>query len=581
MGFAHLRLLAVAVTALSTLPAQEFVRIEAGSSTVTDSITNLPVTVRTSAFEIARDEVTQAEFQRVMGANPSIHKGPKLPVENVTWQEAIDYCNRRSRAEKLKPCYSAAGAWDRTCNGYRLPTEAEWMRAAGAKTTLPADVLAGANLYSGETTMDAIGRRAASGGARNAGEGKPSALGVRDLAGNVWEWCYDRFNAGTVIDSVSDPAGPQTGGERVIRGGSYLTPAQRWHKSFRSSFSPSRRSSFLGFRTVKSPGIATRTQRESIGVRTVGSMVPVEAKQPAAKPRSAEITKTWLDVLGHPRVNAAGIRARVVETVTEPAWTGRLLELTAEPDQPWRAMLILPAHEVTRPLPVVIVPFYDVDSPVGVNLGGRNFTPAGVRAFAHLAVQQGMAALAVRWSGENDGPGYQEVIANLALRHPGVTGLGYWVWQSRQLVDWLVKQPEIDARRIGIAGHSLGGKMALYASAFEPRIRAVVSSEPGISLAFSNYGDPWYFGERLALLPKGSDQHELLEIIAPRPFLLIAGEDSDGDKSRPVLERAAAAYAATGGAGKLFFLNHRTGHSPTPESIVSAMEWLAGALRAE
>jgi acetyl esterase/lipase len=190
-----------------------------------------------------------------------------------------------------------------------------------------------------------------------------------------------------------------------------------------------------------------------------------------------------------------------------------------------------------------------------------------------------MGALVVRWAGENHGPGYLEVVASMAERHPELSGLGYWVWQAQRVADWLTAQPEVDAGRIGIMGHSLGGKMALYAGAFEPRIRAVVSSEPGMALAFSNYGDPWYLGERLAMLPQGADHHELLQLTAPRPFLLIAGESADGEKSVPLLERAAGAYAARGGAGSLVFLNHRSGHSPTPESVVAAMEWLRDRLR--
>ena len=86
-------------------------------------------------------------------------------------------------------------------------------------------------------------------------------------------------------------------------------------------------------------------------------------------------------------------------------------------------------------------------------------------------------------------------MANLKLRHPNCTGLGKWVWDSHRLLDYLYTLPEIDRENIGIIGHSLGGKMSLYAAAFDPRIIAVVSSELGIGLSFSNYEDYWYFGD--------------------------------------------------------------------------------------
>lgn len=567
----HCALLCLALLP-AALVAQEFARIPAGSLAVTDGLTQLPVTIHRGAFDIGRDEITQAEFQRVMAANPAHHRGSQRPVENVSFEAALDYCNRRSLLEGLTPCYDGAGAWDRSCSGYRLPTEAEWIAAAGP----PATLVEGAHLAPGPLNVDELTERVSSLGTRLVGQGRASAAGVRDLLGNVWEWTWDRFNTVAFVDSVYDPAGPQTGHERVIRGGSYLSAAKAWNKGFRSSMPPAARSPFVGFRIARTVARATPATR----LKAVGSMQTVHSESGALKPDQPALARRWLEVLGQPKIGVEPVTVRLVETILEPTWTGRLLELSAESGLPWRAMLVLPAHLTTaRKLPVVIVPFYDVDSPAGKNLGGRNFTPPGVRALAVLAAQRGMAALAVRWSGENDGPGYQEVVAGLAIRHPGVTGLGYWVWQSRRLTDWLSEQPEIDPARIGIAGHSLGGKMALYAAAFEPRIQAVVASEPGISLSFSNYSDPWYFGPRIKLLAEGADQDDLLALIAPRPFLLVAGEDSDGDKSLSVLRRAARAYESLGAPGSLFFLNHRTGHSPTPESVVSAMEWLEGALR--
>jgi hypothetical protein len=292
-----------------------------------------------------------------------------------------------------------------------------------------------------------------------------------------------------------------------------------------------------------------------------GGLAPL---QPADKLR-----ELWTTVLGSPRGTKPKPEVRIIATDNEPGYIGTLMYLRTETASEEKIYLMLPhGRQVGDKLPVVIVPYYDVDTPAARPMGGRTFTPGGTRHFGALAVQRGYAAVAIRWFGESYGEHYAEAVANLKTRHPKLTGLGKWVWDSQRLLDWIETRPELDAKRIGIIGHSLGGKMALYAAAMDSRIGVAVSSEPGIGLSFSNYEDFWYLGESLDKL---RDHHELLALIAPRPFLLIGGDSADNDKSWHYINAARGAYPSP---ENLAYLNHRKGHSPTPESISAAMDWL-------
>jgi pimeloyl-ACP methyl ester carboxylesterase len=170
-------------------------------------------------------------------------------------------------------------------------------------------------------------------------------------------------------------------------------------------------------------------------------------------------------------------------------------------------------------------------------------------------------------------------VANLKVRHPQWTGLGKWVWDSQRLLDYVYTLPNVDRSRIGIIGHSLGAKMALYAAAFDDRINTTVFSEGGIGFSMSNYDDYWYLGEAMRSIPAGTDQHELLGLIAPRPFLLIGGDEYDGPRSWHYVNAARQVYGLFGKPEQIGYFNHHTGHSPTPEAIGHAMRWLEHFLK--
>ncbi|MFC1563230.1 acyl-CoA thioester hydrolase/BAAT C-terminal domain-containing protein [candidate division KSB1 bacterium] len=286
------------------------------------------------------------------------------------------------------------------------------------------------------------------------------------------------------------------------------------------------------------------------------------------------IKEKWSKILGRTSMEPPEPNVKLIRTFKEEIYTGKLMYLQVEQDFWEKIYLMIPDKPITKPTPVVIVPYYDVDTPAGKNMGGRVYGPLSVRSFAYLMVQQGYIAIAVRWFGESYGVHYGEAVSNLKLRHPELTGLGKWIWDAQRVVDYLYTLPEVDKKNIGIIGHSLGGKMSLYAAAMEERITAVVSSELGIGLNFSNYADFWYLSDEVRRFDKSTDHHELLGLIAPRPFLLIGGDSADNDKSWYFINSAKEVYSIFNMPRNIGYFNHRSGHTPSTEAVYLSIEWL-------
>ena len=185
-----------------------------------------------------------------MGNNPSNFKGNNLPVEQVSWFDAIEYCNKLSLKEGLTPCYRGsedAITCDWNANGYRLPTEAEWEFAAKGGTK---DYLTYVN--AGSNNADAVAWFEVNSGKKThpVGTKAPNSLGIHDMSGNVWEWCWDWY--GNYSNAAqTDPLGASSGSNRVDRGGSWFASAQVVRSAVRDGVTPTYRDSHLGFRIVR------------------------------------------------------------------------------------------------------------------------------------------------------------------------------------------------------------------------------------------------------------------------------------------------------------------------------------------
>jgi formylglycine-generating enzyme required for sulfatase activity len=176
------------------------------------------------------------------------------PVIHVSWLDAAEYCNWLSRKEGRSPAYSINGSnvsWNQNANGYRLPTEAEWEYAAGTSTSLSNRMK-----WAGTSNENSLGNYAwysSNSGSKThpVGTKQPNALGLHDMSGNVWEWCWDWYGSYS-SNAQTNPAGPPSGSRRVIRGGGWFHDAQGCRVANRFGRPPSDSSTTLGFRLVYS-----------------------------------------------------------------------------------------------------------------------------------------------------------------------------------------------------------------------------------------------------------------------------------------------------------------------------------------
>lgn len=237
-----------------------FVFVEGGEfKNIKSAYYNKGVTV--SDFYIGKYEVTQKEWVDVMGSAPSYYKGDNLPVEQVSWYDCIEYCNKRSIKEGMTPVYTidknkkdpnntseyddikwtVKANW--SANGYRLPTEAEWEYAAGGGQK------SNSYTYSGSESLDDVAwytKTTEDKGTKDVGTKKPNELGIHDMSGNVYEWAWDWYDSS--IGTGSNPKGATTGDSRVLRGGSWNDFAGFCRAGSRDYFSPAYSSSHCGFR---------------------------------------------------------------------------------------------------------------------------------------------------------------------------------------------------------------------------------------------------------------------------------------------------------------------------------------------
>ncbi|MGW8884772.1 formylglycine-generating enzyme family protein [Streptomyces sp. NPDC055749] len=215
----------------------EMVAVPPGRVTLSDRRTRRSWPVELAPYLLAAFPVTQGRYAEVTGLRPGTAKGDRVPVEGVSWLDAVEFCNALSRQEGYAPAYAVepgrpeAVEWDPAADGYRLPTEAEWEHACRAGTD-------GARYGQ----LDAIAWHRANSAERihEVGGKEPNSWGLYDMLGNVWEWCWDVYDAEVY------------GSYRVLRGGGWFDEPWSCRASVRRRSHPTFRIDDVGFRVARS-----------------------------------------------------------------------------------------------------------------------------------------------------------------------------------------------------------------------------------------------------------------------------------------------------------------------------------------
>ena len=293
----------------------------------------------------------------------------------------------------------------------------------------------------------------------------------------------------------------------------------------------------------------------------------------------------WTKYLEVPKEYGFSPKTRSLKSYSFADFDAEFLLQKNGPDT-WQRVLKVFPKGCTGPVPAVVVPYYFPEAMVGFDLDSCDSLPkyASLEIMAHLAAR-GFASISAEsyhltyLGGDKDRGDFtrwKDAGDAISKDWPQWCGMGKLVADTRLLVDLLEDDDRIDADRIGIAGHSLGGKMAFCTGCVDPRIKAILASDFGFLWEQTNWEKSWYWGDKLDILKQnGITNVDLLSYSGGKPFFLIAG-DADTDASFEAMKRA---EGYEGHPERLGFLNHATGHRPPVFALEKGYEFLERYLK--
>jgi dienelactone hydrolase len=287
------------------------------------------------------------------------------------------------------------------------------------------------------------------------------------------------------------------------------------------------------------------------------------------------LRKQWLEYLGGLPQEKAPLAARWLDEGDDfPRYVRRKVVYTIEAGVETDAVLFVPKN-VKGKVPGIVV-FHPTLSAHYAQVAGYDTSKRDKMMGPQLA-ELGFAVLCPRCFIFGDGADYATHVARMKEVHPGWRGITRMTWDGIRALDYLASLEAVDAGRLGVLGHSLGAKEVLYVAAFDPRVKAAVFSEGGIGRGMSNWEAVWYLGERLG--ESAREHHELLALIAPRAFMLIAGGGRDGADQAAGERYLDAVRPLFPDADSLRWMMHGAGHAYPQAARNAAEEFLTKHLR--
>lgn len=295
-----------------------------------------------------------------------------------------------------------------------------------------------------------------------------------------------------------------------------------------------------------------------------------------------KVRQRWLDFLGPMPKERPDVKLEILEqpNPNESGTKTQLVRYQTEAGESVEGYLLRPESKDVKQRPAIVA--LHSTSPRSIDDISSNSSGGSDGGLAHLLCLEGYVVFCPRCYLWQTPPDYKldvkTTVDRFHQRHPKTLGMHKMLFDAQRAVDVLVSLPEVDPKRIGAVGHSLGAKEVLYLAAFDERVRTGVFSEGGIAFGSTNWHDPWYLGPGIKAPDFKLNHHQLLSLIAPRPFLVLAGESgpgaADGDRSWPHLAAAHDVYRLGDHKIRLGMLNHRQGHQLSWPVQKKMLEWL-------